>query len=175
MLTRLDITSSGFQFHFSAFECFWWFDINSYGCQLHLVKSWGPLHWSQQISSKQSQWRDSLQDTPMVDGKICPTNSTSQCQVWWWDLHLLLNFSIFWCWRPILLLAIPWYLYKGCRPCRRPRNKQPRLADLLGVSHHFEWAIFRLSNNLTCLPSVISYLENCRPKQPLLLLLLTEE
>jgi hypothetical protein len=111
MLTRLDITSSWFQFHFSAFECFWWFDINSYGCQLHLVKSWGPLHWSQQISSKQSQWRDSLQDTPMVDGKICPTNSTSQCQVWWWDLHLLLNFSIFWCWRPVLLLAIPWYLY----------------------------------------------------------------
>ena len=51
--------------------------------------------------------------------------------------------------------------FKGCRPCRRPRNKQPRLADLLGVSHHFEWAIFRLSNNLTCLPSVISYLENC--------------
>ena len=52
-------------------------------------------------------------------------------------------------------------LFKGCRPCRRPRNKQPRLADLLGVSHHFEWAIFHLSNNLTCLPSVISYLENC--------------
>ena len=67
------------------------------------------------------------------------------------------------------------YIFKGCRPCRRPRNKQPRLADLLGVSHHFEWAIFRLSNNLICLPSVIIYLENCRPKQPLLLLLLTEE
>ena len=46
---------------------------------------------------------------------------------------------------------------KGCRPCRRPRNKQPRLADLLGVSHHFEWAIFRFSNNLTCLLSVIIY------------------
>ena len=64
---------------------------------------------------------------------------------------------------------------KGCRPCRRPRNKQPRLADLLGVSHHFEWAIFRFSNNLTCLPSVIIYLENCRSKQPLLLLLLLTE
>ena len=44
---------------------------------------------------------------------------------------------------------------KGCRPCRRPRNKQPRLADLSGradsdypsVSFHFPAVFHQCSND----------------------------